>query len=391
MARKFKFNAGVIGLGIIGSRIATNLRTAGFQVYVWNRTPKAAPNFLASPAEVAAICEVVQLVVADAVALFEMINAMGPSLTSKHIVICSATVGKDATLEAARMVEAYGAKFLDCPFTGSKEAAEKAQLVYYIGGDDDTFRRAEPFLKATSKSIIRIGAIGHAATVKIATNMLAATLVQTLVESCAIVQRSGVDLNSLSRALEQHGVRCGLLDIKLPAIIAQNYDTHFSVKHMFKDVQLAIQAANNFDIDIPATTATAGVLYAGINHGWADLDYSAIAKFYETADAAPEPEPAPIPTPAPEEEAAAPAAIEEPPHPAAAIGQESSPALSEETIAMDEPPAPPAEELPAPAGEPPQEAVAAAATPAPKDHTKRPLPPIKKEKSKGWFSSRREE
>jgi len=53
MARKSKLNAGIIGLGIIGSRAAENLRKAGFQVFVWNRTPKPAPNFLASPAEVA--------------------------------------------------------------------------------------------------------------------------------------------------------------------------------------------------------------------------------------------------------------------------------------------------------------------------------------------------
>ena len=196
MARKLKLNAGVIGLGIIGSRIAANLRTAGFQVYVWNRSPKPAPNFLASPAEVAGLCEVIQLVVADSTALFETINAMGSALTPKHTVICSATVGSEATLEAARMVEGYGGKFLDAPFTGSKEAAEKGQLIYYIGGSDDVFRRAEPVLKASGKAIVRIGEIGQAATVKIATNMIAAAVTQTLVEACAIVQRSGVDRTS---------------------------------------------------------------------------------------------------------------------------------------------------------------------------------------------------
>jgi hypothetical protein len=60
---------------------------------------------------------------------------------------------------------------------------------------------------------------------------------------------------------------------------------------MFKDVQLAIRAANGFEIDIPATTATAGALYAGINSGWADLDFSAVAKFYERPEDLPsEPE-----------------------------------------------------------------------------------------------------
>jgi len=379
MARKLKLNAGVIGLGIIGSRIAANLRTAGFQVYVWNRSPKPAPNFLASPAEVAGLCEVIQLVVADSTALFETINAMGSALTPKHTVICSATVGSEATLEAARMVEGYGGKFLDAPFTGSKEAAEKGQLIYYIGGSDDVFRRAEPVLKASGKAIVRIGEIGQAATVKIATNMIAAAVTQTLVEACAIVQRSGVDLNVLTKALEQHGVRSGLLDAKLPKIIARDYDTHFSVKHMFKDVQLAIQAANNFDIDIPATTATAGVLYASINNGWADLDYTAIAKFYEMpdegADAAPvETDTEPVPDDEPEGGAPAGAqALEEP----------SSPGENEEAPPGDHPPV--SGELPPLKEEAPETAA------APVPMSRRPLPPVKKEKSKGWFGSRRED
>src|SRR5271168_2414152 len=122
MARKSKLNAGVIGLGIIGSRIAENLRKAGFQVYVWNRTPKPAPNFLASPAEVAGICDIVQIVVADSAALFAIIDAMSGVLSARHTVICSATVGARATIEAAQMVEAKGTKFLDAPFTGSKLA-----------------------------------------------------------------------------------------------------------------------------------------------------------------------------------------------------------------------------------------------------------------------------
>ncbi|MGB8352722.1 MAG: NAD(P)-binding domain-containing protein [Chthoniobacteraceae bacterium] len=372
MARKSKLNVGVIGLGIIGSRIATNLRAAGFQVYVWNRTPKPAPNFLASPAEVAGLCEVIQLVVADSTALFETINAMGSALTPKHTVICNATVGADATIEAARMVEGYGAKFLDAPFTGSKEAAEKAQLLYYIGGSDDVFKRVEPVLKATSKSIVKIGEIGQAATVKIATNMIAAAITQTLVEACAIVQRSGVDLNVLPKALEQHGVRSGLLDAKLPKIIASDYDTHFSVKHMFKDVQLAIQAANNFDIDIPATTATAGVLYASINQGWADLDYSSIAKFYEIPGK--EPEPAAV---EPYEEPA----VEEAPVDAQSPEESSTDAepVSGEILPLKE------EAIPVKTEEAPQ------AKAEPVEMSRRPLPPIKKEKSRSWFSSRRED
>ena len=388
MARKSKLNAGVIGLGIIGSRIAENLRKAGYQVYVWNRSPKPAPNFLASPAEVAGICDIIQIVVADSVALFSIIDGMRGVLSVRHTVICSSTVGTRATVEAAQMVEACGAKFVDAPFTGSKMAAEKGELVYFIGGTGDAFRNAEPVLKATSKAIVKIGDTGSAATVKIATNMLAAVTVQTLVEACALLGRSGIDPAVLSKALEHHGARSGLSDTKLPKIIAGDYDTHFSVKHMFKDVQLAIQSANRFDIDIPATTATAGALYNAINQGWADMDYAAVAKFYEVAEPPPS-TPATTVEPVPAKEAAA-------PEPQIA----EKPAEASTSLPPPEPSAPPVEkkEEPAvesqpPAAVEPQPATPAENTPEPAsaaEKPKRPLPPAKPEKSASrWFGSGR--
>ena len=63
--RKNRTKVGVIGLGIIGSRVAAGLRGAGHQVYVWSRSPHSAPNFLGSVVEVADLCDVLQVFVSD--------------------------------------------------------------------------------------------------------------------------------------------------------------------------------------------------------------------------------------------------------------------------------------------------------------------------------------
>ena len=73
------------------------------------------------------MCDVIQLFVADARALFDVLEAMREALTPQHVILCNATVGPEATLEAARLVQERGAKFLDAPFTGSKSAAEARQ------------------------------------------------------------------------------------------------------------------------------------------------------------------------------------------------------------------------------------------------------------------------
>ena len=283
MARKSRKNVGIIGLGIIGARVAQSLRAAGFHVFVWNRTPKPAPNFLGSPVEVAEICDVIQLFVADSQALFQVIDAFGGALTENHTILCSATVGPEATIEASRLVKAKGARFLDAPFTGSKLAAENSQLVYYVGGEDATFKKAEPMLKGSSKAIVRCGEIGHAAVLKVATNMITAVTTQTLAEALALVTKAGLSPATFATAIENNACRSGTTDIKLPKMVAGDYDPHFSLKHMFKDVQLAIHMANALDIEVPATTVTAGVMYGALNHGWADLDFASIFKLYDGA------------------------------------------------------------------------------------------------------------
>jgi 3-hydroxyisobutyrate dehydrogenase-like beta-hydroxyacid dehydrogenase len=291
MSRKSRKNVGLIGLGIIGSRVAVALRSSGWQVFVWNRTAKPVPNFLGSPAEIAELCDVIQIFVADAKALFEVLETMRERLTSRHTIVCCATVGPEATIEAARLVEERGAKFLDAPFTGSKGAAENRQLVYYIGGDEATFLRVKPILEASSRAIVHIGAIGHAATVKVVTNMLSAVSIQTLAEALAIVKRTGINPDVFAAALEQNACRSGAMDLKLPKMISGDYDPHFSLKHMFKDVQLGIHIANALDIEVPATTTTAGVMYGAMQKGNGDLDYAAVFKAYEPTPEPPKSEP----------------------------------------------------------------------------------------------------
>jgi 3-hydroxyisobutyrate dehydrogenase-like beta-hydroxyacid dehydrogenase len=277
--------AGVIGLGIIGSRVAAGLRQAGFATYVWNRTPKPAPNFLGSPAEVARECEIIQLFVADAAATLDMIERMRDALTPAHIVMSHGTIGLEGTHAAARLVRETGAQFLDAPFTGSKGAAENRQLAYFIGGEEDTYQRARPVLEASAKNIVYIGAVGEAAVVKVVTNLISAATVQVLAEALAIVEKAGMDPDALREAIEPNAMRSALIDMKLPRMIAGDFEPHFSLKHMAKDVQLGMQLANSLGLDLPATGTIAGVMFQAMSKGWGELDYSAVAKAFPQKDA----------------------------------------------------------------------------------------------------------
>lgn len=271
---------GVIGLGIIGSRVAENLRKAGKHVYVWSRSPKPEPNFLGSPGEVAENSETVQIFVSNGEALLEVIESMESMLDRRHIIINHSTVDLEATKKAEHITRAAGAMFLDCPFTGSKVAAESNQLVFYVGGDAPILDRARPLLEIVSKEIIHVGDIGDATVIKIATNMVSAATVQVLAEALAVTESQAVDGNVLMQALNANACCSDLVRMKLPTMLQGNFDPHFSLKNMFKDAQLALSMANETKIDIPALSTTASLMFKSIQKGRGDEDYSVLAANY---------------------------------------------------------------------------------------------------------------
>jgi len=291
MSHATRKNIGVIGLGIIGRGIAGNLRRKGFPVYVWNRSPRSVPNFVGSPAEVAEICNYIQIFVSDDEALLQTAQQLGEKITPRHLVFAHSTVAPDSMRAAAEIIERRKARFVEAPFTGSKTAAEKGELVYYVSGNDAALREARPILQASSKEIIEIGAtIGQASAIKIATNMITAASVQAAAEALALVQALGLPLEKFVEAMRSNASNSTTLAMKLPKILSRDFEPHFSVKHMLKDMQIANQIGLSNYLDLGVTAAARDQLLEQMHWGHGDDDYSVVARKYlnEPAPAAAE-------------------------------------------------------------------------------------------------------
>src|SRR5207249_7555883 len=113
MSRRTQKNVGVIGLGIIGSRVREVLRRKGFHVFVWNRTPRPVPNFVGAPVELAEMCDYLQIFVSDDDALLSVIKQLSPGLAPRHIVIAHSTVAPHSMALAGEIVERRGARFIE--------------------------------------------------------------------------------------------------------------------------------------------------------------------------------------------------------------------------------------------------------------------------------------
>lgn len=269
---------GILGLGIIGSRVAENLRQAGHDVHVWSHTAREVAGAMPSPQAVAGAAKVIQIFVRDGEALLQAVRDMQPALTAEHVVINHATVSKEATLEAAALCKESGAAFLDAPFTGSKMAAQNAKLVYYIGGSAEVLERVRPILEISSTKILPLGEVGDAMVLKIVTNLVTAITVKAVAEAAAITHSQGIPLPHLLTALENNANYSGLIGMKLPAIIQEDFEAHFSLRNMLKDADFARDLAAQAGLPTPALDCTAEAMRSGVEAGQGDQDFSIIGK-----------------------------------------------------------------------------------------------------------------
>lgn len=278
MSNSITKQVGIIGLGIIGSRVAANVAKAGHEVYVWSRSPHAVPNFLSSPREVAEATTVLQIFVRDDAALLAAMTDMQPALTPRHIVMNHATVSPGATLKAAEIATKQGAGFLDAPFTGSKMAAQNGKIVYYIGGDESLLDQVRDILAASGTQVMHVGKIGDATVLKIATNAITAVTVKGIQEALAITRAQGIEPQKLLESLQPNANYSPLIGMKLPAMISQDFEPHFSLRNMLKDADFARDLAASAKLSVPAIDAMAAAMRTQLDAGHGDKDFSVIGQ-----------------------------------------------------------------------------------------------------------------
>ncbi len=269
----------VLGLGIIGSAWARNLLEDGLDVRAWNRTPQPDfPHFEADAARAVEGADFVFLVVADPDAVDSVLSAIKPSLRAGQIVIQCSTISARWTKEFASGVEQTGARFLEAPFTGSKLAAQSRQTVFYAGGDEAVLETARPVLERLSKTILHIGPLGLASTLKLSMNLQIAAIAGALGEGLELCRANGIADEVFFAALHQNVARSGVSDLKEPKLLARDYAPQFSVKHMEKDLRLTLETAQENGLELSQTKAARGVYQKGLERGLGDEDFSALIR-----------------------------------------------------------------------------------------------------------------
>ncbi len=274
----------VLGLGIIGSRACARLVEAGWRVKCWNRTPKGLDGEVEAPDDAVEGAAVISIYLKDAPAVRDVVGRIADSLESGQILLNHATLDLETTLWLAKTCEARGCRFLDAPFTGSKDASAAGQLFYYTGGDKGLAAGMASYLSVTGKGTLYCGDMGSATVVKLATNLVSACTVQALAEALAIVTRHGVEPQCFVEAVANNASASGLSGMKLPKMAAGDFETHFSLSNMAKDSRYMVKLAESAGLETPAIDAVSNRMGQLETAGLGDLDFSAVAKPYLTEE-----------------------------------------------------------------------------------------------------------
>jgi 3-hydroxyisobutyrate dehydrogenase-like beta-hydroxyacid dehydrogenase len=283
---------GFIGLGIMGSRQAANLRRAGFEVTVYNRTRERADawaaehggHVAATPSEVAERSETVITMVVDGPQVEHMLlgeDGAAHGAGSETLFVDMSTIGPaDARRIGAALAE-RGHRFVDAPVTGSAPKAQDGTLTIMAGGTDEDVRRAMPLFEAMGELIVHVGELGTGQQVKVISNAVAATNCATLAQGLIVGRRAGVDLAALLKVMGAGAANSTMLELKGEPMLAHDFSPLFKLDHMLKDVVLCLQEAREAGVGFPSA-ALAGELYAaGAGRGLGEQDFAAVLEVVE--------------------------------------------------------------------------------------------------------------
>ncbi|RPI19812.1 MAG: NAD(P)-dependent oxidoreductase [Ignavibacteriae bacterium] len=286
-------NIAFIGLGIMGSRMASNLIKSGRRLNVYNRT-KSKANGLGSNALVK---DTPADAVKDAGVVFTMLStpqavketALGENgflnaMESGSIWVDSSTVNPSFTKLMAEEAKKRNVRFIDAPVAGSKIPAENAQLVFFAGGDKKDVDEVMHLLEVMGKKVVYTGANGTGASMKMIANTLLGQCMLAFAEAVLFGEALGFDKNFLFENLTSLPVTAPFCAAKTEKIDKEDFSPEFPLQWMQKDLELASETAYECNTALPSLSNTKELYALAKRQGMAEMDISAIYKFLKKSE-----------------------------------------------------------------------------------------------------------
>lgn len=281
---------GFIGLGIMGTPMAGHLIKGGHEVYL--HTIGSVPEVLtaaggracASSKEVAEKSDIVITMVPDTpdvgAALFGE-NGVAAGLSKGKVVVDMSSISPVETKEYAKKINALGCDYLDAPVSGGDVGAKNATLSIMVGGPQAAFDRVKPVFELMGKNITLVGGNGDGQTCKVANQIVVALTIGAVAEGLLFAAKAGADPAKVRQALLGGLATSRILEILGERMVKRTFDPGFRIALHQKDLNLALTAARQLGLALPATATAQQLFSACVAHGGAAWDHSGLVRALE--------------------------------------------------------------------------------------------------------------
>ena len=280
-----------IGLGIMGSRMAANLVKNNVDLFVYNRSKEPVNKLVSKGAKTGTIQEVVS----NADIIFTMLST--PEVVKELVVegdysvlkyakenciwVDCSTVNPSFSIEMHRISQKHGIRFIDAPVAGTKPHAENAELVFFVGGEQNEVDVISPYVEMMGKKLMYLGEVGKGASFKMLVNMMLAQSMVVFSEAVILGEKMGLDKSFLLNTLPNLAVSAPFTKAKAPLITEGNYEVQFPLEWMYKDLHLATKTAYEHGHSVFLANLTKELFATAVKEGLGREDFSAIHKALE--------------------------------------------------------------------------------------------------------------
>ncbi|MFZ0330884.1 MAG: NAD(P)-dependent oxidoreductase [Acinetobacter bohemicus] len=277
-----------LGMGLMGSRMATRLIQAGFSVAVWNRTASACDVLIDMGATALELQDIGQYPViltclADDAAVQAVYDQIQAQLCAQQVIVDFSSLSVDQTKALAGQAQLHQVQWIDSPVSGGTAGAEQGTLVIFAGGDLQTIQDLSLIYNVLSQRITRMGETGTGQATKICNQLIVAANSTLIAEAVALAAQAGVDTTLLAPALAG-----GFADSKPFQILTPRMATHtfepvqWKVQTLSKDLNNAVQLAEQFNLNIPVAKQALSQLQSHQNKGYAEADLATVIQLVES-------------------------------------------------------------------------------------------------------------
>ena len=286
---------GLIGLGAMGAGMAGSLRRAGAELRVCDARDAVARAFAseggiacATPAELAAACEIVVSVVVNAAQTEAVLfgdgaagqGAAAAMRPGSVFVMCS-TVDPSVSIAFEGRLEALGLLYVDAPISGGAAKAASAQMTVMGAARDAAWSRAEPVLNAMAAKVYRLGdRAGNGSKVKIINQLLAGVHIAAAAEAMALGLREGVDAAALYDVITHSAGNSWMFENRMAHVLANDYTPLSAVDIFVKDLGLVLDTARATKFPLPLASTAHQMFMQASTAGFAKEDDAAVIKIF---------------------------------------------------------------------------------------------------------------